>query len=198
MKILKADASKDNRELSTLLRLSSVDSGHPGKVHVLELLDYFEHHGPNGTHLCLVLPVMISDGEGMTVSGTLHPADYVRAVSKQILFGLDFLHKLGIIHCGRSAFHSVLCGILLTYADLQPANIMFSLAGVNELRLDPPELSPVRWLEGVKADDCAPEYLIPSQRRRGQLDGADPCTLLVRIGDLGGDKRYPSLYQFPA
>lgn len=181
LKILKADASKDNRELSTLLRLSSVDSGHPGKVHVLELLDYFEHHGPNGTHLCLVLPVMISDGEGMTVSGTLHPADYVRAVSKQILFGLDFLHKLGIIHC-----------------DLQPANIMFSLAGVNELRLDPPELSPVRWLEGVKADDCAPEYLIPSQRRRGQLDGADSCTLLVRIGDLGGDKRYPSLYQFPA
>ncbi|KAL1867615.1 hypothetical protein Plec18167_008615 [Paecilomyces lecythidis] len=138
-------------------------------MHVLELLDHFEHHGPNGTHLCLVLPVMISDGAGMTVTMTSHSADYVRAISKQILFGLDFLHRLGIIHC-----------------DLQPANIRFSLAGVNELDLDPPEFSPVRWLEGVQADDSAPEYLIPSQRRRGQLDGADPHTLFVKIGDLGG------------
>lgn len=158
-------------------------------MHVLELLDHFEHHGPNGTHLCLVLPVMISDGAGMTVTMTSHSADYVRAISKQILFGLDFLHRLGIIHCGRSALHCILYGILLIYADLQPANIMFSLAGVNEIDLDPPEFSPVRWLEGVQADDSAPEYLIPSQRRRGQLDGADPHTLFVKIGDLGGGKR---------
>lgn len=67
---------------------------------------------------------------------------------------------------------------------------MFSIAGVtnNEPFLQEPEFSPVRWLEGVQADDSAPEYLIPSQRRRGQLDDADFTTLVVKIGDLGGGK----------
>ncbi|EDN02332.1 predicted protein [Histoplasma mississippiense (nom. inval.)] len=46
-----------------LLKLSAPGLDHPGKGHVIELLDYFEHDGPNGTHLCLVLPAMISDGE---------------------------------------------------------------------------------------------------------------------------------------
>jgi serine/threonine-protein kinase SRPK3 len=102
LKILKADASKDNKELSMLLHLSAQGLDHPGKGHVIELLDYFDHDGPNGTHLCLVLPAMISDGEAMTVTGKLHEVNYVRAISKQVLLGLDFLHTLGIVHCGRS------------------------------------------------------------------------------------------------
>lgn len=101
LKILKADASKDNRELSMLLRLSVRGLEHSGTAHIIQLLDYFEHNGPNGTHLCLVLPVMISDGEAMTVSGKPHQAEYVRAISKQILLGLSLLHSQGIVHCGR-------------------------------------------------------------------------------------------------
>lgn len=88
-----------------LLHLSSASICHPGKEHVLELLDYFEHDGPNGTHLCLVLPAMVSDGEGMTVNGRPHQAAYVQSISKQLLLGLDFLHTLGIVHCGTLAFH---------------------------------------------------------------------------------------------
>lgn len=103
MKILKADTSKNDREFPILLHLSAVNLDHPGKGHVLGLLDHFKHDGPNGTHLCLVLPVMVSDGEGMTITGKPHQAAYVRSISKQILLGLDFLHTLGIIHCGRSA-----------------------------------------------------------------------------------------------
>lgn len=100
LKILKADPSKDSKELPILLHLSNSSLEHPGKKHVLELLDYFEHNGPNGTHLCLVLPVMISDGEVMTVQENPRQANYVRAISKQILLGLDYLHKIGIIHGG--------------------------------------------------------------------------------------------------
>lgn len=106
LKILKADASRNEKELSIFLRLLAVNTDHPGKGHVLELLDHFKHDGPNGTHLCLVLPVMPSDGEGMTITGNPHQAAYVQSVSKQILLGLDFLHALGIIHCGRSALLS--------------------------------------------------------------------------------------------
>ncbi|KAJ9243799.1 hypothetical protein DTO280E4_3020 [Paecilomyces variotii] len=172
LKILKADASENNnRELSILSQLSITELDHPGKAHIVELLDHFEHIGPNGTHSCLVFPVMISDGKEMTLTGARHRTDYVRNVTKQILLGLDFLHKSHIIHC-----------------DLQPANIMFTPAGVmpNEMFLQPPEFSPVKWLEGTKADNSAPNYLVSSQRRRGQLDNIDISTISVKIGDLGG------------
>ncbi|EGE83166.2 CMGC/SRPK protein kinase [Blastomyces dermatitidis ATCC 18188] len=182
LKILKADASRNNKELAMLLKLSALGLDHPGKGHVIELLDYFEHDGPNGTHLCLVLPAMISDGEITSVSGRPHHAAYVRAISKQVLLGLDFLHQLGIIHC-----------------DLQPANVMFSIVGAahGEAFLQPPEFSPVRWLEGVKVDDSAPEYLMATQRRRGELDDADFTTILVKIGDLGGGMMHPLFISDP-
>lgn len=100
MKIVKAENSKNNKELSTLLHLSASGLDHPGKAHVIELLDHFEHDGPNGTHLCLVLPVMLSDGTAMTVTGKPHQAAYVQAIASQVSLGLDFLHALGLIHCG--------------------------------------------------------------------------------------------------
>ncbi|KAJ5773606.1 hypothetical protein N7457_008502 [Penicillium paradoxum] len=67
LKILKANISSNSRERSILLHLSKADTHHPGKNHVLQLLDQFEHQGPNGLHLCLVFPVMMSDGEAMTI-----------------------------------------------------------------------------------------------------------------------------------
>lgn len=75
---------------------------HPGKRHVIELLDHFYHTGPNGTHLCLVFPVMISDGGALTISGNPQEAGYIRAISSQLLLGLDFIHQSGIVHCGMS------------------------------------------------------------------------------------------------
>ncbi|KAE8311555.1 hypothetical protein BDV41DRAFT_565695 [Aspergillus transmontanensis] len=79
LKILKADASKDSKELSILLHLSiRFRPGTSRKNHLMQLLDHFEHHGPNGTHLCLVPPVMISDGEAMTITGRPHYAAYVQ------------------------------------------------------------------------------------------------------------------------
>ncbi|KAK6820029.1 hypothetical protein RU639_007085 [Aspergillus parasiticus] len=79
-----------------------------------------------------------------------------------------------------------LSGII--YCDLQPANITISPDEDVDLEthLEPPEPSPVRWLEGVRIDTIAPEYLLASQRRRGQLDGVEPSKLMVKIGDLGG------------
>ncbi|RDK47261.1 serine protein kinase [Aspergillus phoenicis ATCC 13157] len=171
LKILKAEKSDHNRELSILLTLSNSDVEHAGKRNVVELLDYFYHTGPNGNHLCLVFPLMISDGEAMTISGNPQEAGYLRAISRQLLLGLDFLHQSGIVHC-----------------DLQPANMLFSVAGTMDMEalLQPPEFSPVKWREGMSEDNSAPKYLMPTQRRRGQLSKAHFSTLEVRIGDLGG------------
>lgn len=100
LKILKADVSSNSRECSILLHLSRADTYHPGKNHFLRLLDQFERKGPNGVHLCLVFPVMMSDGEAMTVRENPRCSGYVREISKQILLGLDFLHDQGLIHGG--------------------------------------------------------------------------------------------------
>lgn len=62
---------------------------------------------------------------------------------------------------------------------------MSGIASIQDL-LQPPESSPVQWLDGVTPDNSAPEYLMPTQRRRGQLDKTDLSTVEVRIGDLGG------------
>lgn len=100
LKILKADIPSSSRERSILLHLSKVDTHHPGRNHVLQLLDHFEHKGPNGLHICLVFPVMISDGGAMTVREKPRCPGYVREVSKQILLGLNYLHDQGLIHGG--------------------------------------------------------------------------------------------------
>ncbi|CAG7942234.1 unnamed protein product [Penicillium salamii] len=169
LKILKAGASENSQELSIHNELSSAQP-HAGKEHVIPLLDHFEHEGPNGVHLCLVFPLMMSDGEAMTIRGKGRNASYVRAVSRQIILGLDFLHQNNMIH-----------------GDLQPANILFT---VNEIQcrdfLIHPQFSPVRWLPGITPDSSAPRYLMVSQRPRGMLDDASASSLMVKIGDLGG------------
>lgn len=55
--------------------------------------------------------------------------------------------------------------------------------------LQPPEYSPVEWLEGVEVSDTAPRYLMSSQRMRGALDDVDYSARLVKIGDMGGGNR---------
>lgn len=104
LKILKAKHSINCKELDVLLYLSHGTFHHPGRQNVMPLLDNFTHHGPNGTHLCLVFPAMLSDLEVMSYHYGCepHPPDYVIALSKQILLGLDFLHTLLIVHGGKS------------------------------------------------------------------------------------------------
>jgi serine/threonine-protein kinase SRPK3 len=187
LKIVKADISLRSRELSILLHLSESDTEHPGKGHVLQLLDHFEHQGPNGLHLCLVFPVMLSDGEVMTVRDRPRYSGYVREISKQILQGLEVIHSLGLIHGGTFlGYHMPNLTKIDPWLDLQPANILFTVTEFSNSMIVDPELSPVHWRPGVEVDNSAPRYLLTSQRPRGMLDDADFSTLEVRLGDLGG------------
>ncbi|KAK3984177.1 Serine/threonine-protein kinase [Cladorrhinum sp. PSN332] len=64
LKILTADSygtRQDTFELDILERFKAQTTPHPGSSRILGLLDKFEHHGPNGRHLCLVFKAMGPD-----------------------------------------------------------------------------------------------------------------------------------------
>jgi serine/threonine protein kinase len=94
--------------------------------HITELLAEFEHHGPNGTHKCLVfepmgpsvnsmveeLPQFKPKTWGMKIR---YPPQMAKSILKQSLQGLAFLHRNGIAH-----------------GDFQPGNMLFSLTNIHE------------------------------------------------------------------
>ena len=87
--------------------------------HVVQLLNSFIYHGQNGKHFCMVFEVM-----GVTLLELIKRYDYkglpiplVRVITKQILIGLDFLHRI--------------CHIIHT--DMKPENILICLTN-DELR----------------------------------------------------------------
>jgi serine/threonine-protein kinase SRPK3 len=103
-------------EIKLLQRLISADPTHPGRAHVISFLDHFKHKGPNGVHVCMVFEVL---GENLLGLIKRHqqkgvPAHIVKQISKQILLGLDYMHRQ--------------CGIIHT--DLKPENILVVIEDV--------------------------------------------------------------------
>ena len=74
---------------------------HPGSKCVVKLLDSFEHDGPNGRHVCMAFEVL-----GDNLLALIKRYDYrgvplraVKAVCRDVLLGLDYLHaRKKIIH----------------------------------------------------------------------------------------------------
>ena len=69
----------------------------------MQLLDHFDHLGPNGTHQCLVLEVL---GRNMQSAAERHPNDRLPGslaweVSRQTAEALDYIHVNGTVHAGQ-------------------------------------------------------------------------------------------------
>ena len=103
---------KDDKE--KLSELETVEH-----TQVVQLLNSFIHNGQNGKHFCMVFEVM-----GVTLLEIIKRYNYkgiplplVRIITKQILIGLDFLHRI--------------CHIIHT--DLKPENVLVCLSQ-DELR----------------------------------------------------------------
>lgn len=92
--------------LSRILEMSR-SSFHEGRNYVSHLLEQFNHSGPNGDHVCLVFDVL---GHHLGFQAAQHedgklPIKAVKQITRQLLLGLDFLHReCGIIHTGISQF----------------------------------------------------------------------------------------------
>lgn len=82
---------------------------HPGRDFVVSFLDSFQHVGPDETHFCIVfeplgenLLALIERNKAKGV-----PHGIVKAITKQILLGLQYLHE----ECD------------LVHTDIKPENI---------------------------------------------------------------------------
>ena len=108
LKILRTDCYNGPRDifeqeiLSKITDLSNKRT-HKGRHHVLPLRDEFKHKGPNGEHVCFVFDVLgyNLDHQAIWFKHKRLPVRAVKVSTRQLLLGLDFLHReCGIIHTG--------------------------------------------------------------------------------------------------
>ena len=106
-------------EIKLLNKIVSAKPNHPGRKHVVSLLDSFEHIGPNGKHVCMVFEVLGENLLGLIKRWNHRgiPMPLVKQITKQVLLGLDYLHRE--------------CGIIHT--DLKPENVLIEIGDVEQI-----------------------------------------------------------------
>ncbi|KAK3171791.1 hypothetical protein OEA41_003875 [Lepraria neglecta] len=106
-------------EIKLLNKIVAANPNHPGRKHVVSLLDSFEHKGPNGVHVCMVFEVLGENLLGLIKRWNHRgiPMPLVKQITKQVLLGLDYLHRE--------------CGIIHT--DLKPENVLIEIGDVEQI-----------------------------------------------------------------
>ena len=106
-------------EIKLLQKIVQANPDHPGRRHVVSLLDSFEHKGPHGTHICMVFEVLGENLLGLIKRWNHRgiPMPLVKQITKQVLLGLDYLHRE--------------CGIIHT--DLKPENVLIEIGDVEQI-----------------------------------------------------------------
>ncbi|EFY91595.1 protein kinase, putative [Metarhizium acridum CQMa 102] len=150
VKVMTADVSLERvPEISILKHL---DQANPGARYIALPLDSFEIHGPNGTHQCIVSPLL-----GQCVSPVLwqrleYPGLVLRNLCHQAVLALNCLHESGVGH-----------------GDFRPSNILLKVSGLDNLREDEllsqigyPEPGNVVAEDGAPLPPFSPRYLVPA------------------------------------
>lgn len=146
---------------------------HPGRKHVVSLLDSFEHKGPNGVHVCMVFEVLGENLLGLIKRWNHRgiPMPLVKQITKQVLLGLDYMHRE--------------CGIIHT--DLKPENVLIEIGDVEQI---------VKMFvneEKAKKEDNRNGR----RRRRTLITGSQPLPspLNANFGDRSKGESHSSLSQ---
>lgn len=106
-------------EIKLLNKVVEANKNHPGRKHVVSLLDSFNHRGPHGMHVCMVFEVLGENLLGLIKRWNHRgiPMPLVKQITKQVLLGLDYLHRE--------------CGIIHT--DLKPENVLIEIGDVEQI-----------------------------------------------------------------
>lgn len=139
-------------EIKLLNKIVQANPNHPGKKHVVSLLDSFEHKGPNGTHVCMVFEVLGENLLGLIKRWNHRgiPMPLVKQITKQVLLGLDYLHRE--------------CGIIHT--DLKPENVLIEIGDVEQIVKT--------FVKGEPMPDDKEDNRNGRRRRRTLITGSQP------------------------
>ncbi|KAL1883292.1 hypothetical protein Daus18300_000350 [Diaporthe australafricana] len=146
LKILTADLPQSQgKDLTILQGLKDDGFEHP---RVARLYESFEVSGPNGTHLCLVLPALGPNLDDQSAKKCLAPETRYQ-ICEQIASGVTALHERGVCH-----------------GDLTPSNVVFELTNTSSMDaqqvcalLGPVKRERLRLRIGNRSDH-APKYVI--------------------------------------
>lgn len=139
-------------EIKLLKKVVDANKDHPGRKHVVSLLDSFNHKGPNGVHVCMVFEVLGENLLGLIKRWNHRgiPMPLVKQITKQVLLGLDYLHRE--------------CGIIHT--DLKPENVLIEIGDVEQIVKT--------YVNEPKKKDTDDSSRSGRRRRRTLITGSQP------------------------
>ncbi|KAF2110989.1 kinase-like domain-containing protein [Lophiotrema nucula] len=146
----KSDAQHGELEILDHIKANG-DPQHPGRKHIMQLMESFHHDGPNGRHLCVVSELLGPKTTTVAEKCQNHRlgSRLARRVSQQLLLAVDYLHSCGVAH-----------------GDIHMGNVLFRLSETERSSLErieelnTPLQGNVTRKDGASLDKGMPDYLV--------------------------------------